>query len=334
MVSFAVVVDRFNKYLYESQKSPRTIEAYTLAVRTVLTPVQDDWTDYARVHRYLQDWRNRLIALRIAKVISAERISVPLAGLRAFFKYAKMQQLITHDPTDEIIGPAPAQRLPRPMSLEDLRRLFAVLPDGTAKTADEWRDRALIECFFNGLRSVEACRLNIRDIQFKPEVSSLVAELCGKRLSLRSIVINQDSASFLSAYLLERFLPGKWREYIRPGVENSSLQLFNIVDEFVLRNNAFANLPVFVDRETRLRRNQVNIIFRKYRSLSGISNRYGPHTLRHTCATQLLEADQSLAEIQEILGHKHIQQTILYTKVVEQRKAKAISRLPTMGAAF
>ncbi len=87
--------------------------------------------------------------------------------------------------------------------------------------------------------------------------------------------------------------------------------------------------PVFFHRNRRMTRREANRAFAAYRDRAGLSSSYGPHSLRHTCGTELLEQGVNLRVVQEILGHAHVTTTELYTQVRRGPKAKAMRLLPS-----
>ena len=86
--------------------------------------------------------------------------------------------------------------------------------------------------------------------------------------------------------------------------------------------------PLFAYNDKPITRRQSNRIFAKYRDQAGLSKDAGPHSLRHTCATNLLNADVDLRTVQEIMGHSSLRQTQRYTAVLTSKKQKAMNRLP------
>ena len=76
-------------------------------------------------------------------------------------------------------------------------------------------------------------------------------------------------------------------------------------------------------------RRQANRLFAQYRDRANLSSSYGPHSLRHTCGTELLEQGVNLRVVQEILGHAHVTTTELYTQVRRGPKARAMRLLPS-----
>jgi integrase/recombinase XerC len=155
------------------------------------------------------------------------------------------------------------------------------------------RDRAILELLYSsGVRVGELTGLNLGDI----DLDQGVMKVRGKGKKERIVPVGRPALSALSAYLVKR------KELIRAGAEN------------------YLEAPIFVNRRgTRLTERSVARIVEKYIRMSGVNKRVGPHTLRHSFATHLLDAGADLRVIQELLGHASLSTTQKYTAVSVSR---------------
>ncbi|MFA5047665.1 MAG: tyrosine-type recombinase/integrase [Patescibacteria group bacterium] len=157
------------------------------------------------------------------------------------------------------------------------------------------RDRAILEILFStGMRVSELTSLNI-DLFDRNKLSNKATKLedlemsiSGKGGSVRTIYFSQRALFWLGKYLLVRndLYPPLFINYQR-----------NESDEHRLSNRSIEN------------------IVKKYKSMAGLPVDATPHTLRHSFATDLLEQGADLRSVQELLGHKNIVTTQIYTHV-------------------
>lgn len=177
-------------------------------------------------------------------------------------------------------GPRLEKRLPHFFSVEETERL---LGRAQARTPLGMRDRALLELLYaSGLRVSEACGADLRDLSL--ESGEVLVH--GKGGRERLVPFGGAAASALRDYL----------SYGRPRLAHTSQALF--------LNN----------RGGRLTTRSVRRILAAYELQAGLPRR-GPHTLRHTFATHLLEGGADLRVVQELLGHQSLSSTQIYTHV-------------------
>jgi site-specific recombinase XerD len=315
-------------------KSERTVEAYTGAVRRVLA-TRADWADAEAMAPLLQAWRSQLQTLKFAKRVSDSKIRVEVAGLRSFFRWCISRGLVAVNPMDGVKSIKRDDRLPRPMAVPDVERLLSVLPITPASTLAEMRDRAMVECFIHGLRNVEVCRLQVGWVAYASGSKTLKLNVLGKGVRWREVYMNPASASFLAAYLLEQYAHGQWQGWMEQIQADSPVEkLLYVYGMWHDAHPELAERPVFVNGNRGVYRQEVNRIFRHYRDLAGLPASYGPHSLRHTCGTELLSKGEDIRTVQEFLGHKDIRTTQDYTRVLPDAKVRAATKLPGMGTAI
>ncbi len=95
-----------------------------------------------------------------------------------------------------------------------------------------------------------------------------------------------------------------------------------------LRTRSDDNAALFVGRQGRLSKRWVQALFSRYATLADLPpNRRHVHTMRHSMATHLLDAGESIDFVQDHLGHRNIESSLVYARVSDRRRSKAISRL-------
>lgn len=183
-------------------------------------------------------------------------------------------------------SPKIPQSLPRFLTVDDTFKLVE-RPEGIGLLPV--RDRAVLELLYSsGLRVSEVAGLDVDDLNMKEQL----VKVKGKGRKERMVPVGDKARDALKAYLIERAL-------------------------FRRRRGALpSEAPLFVNRRgTRLTDRQVRRIVVKYGGEIGIHGRIGPHILRHTFATHLLQGGADLRVIQELLGHSSLSTTQKYTHV-------------------
>jgi len=285
----------------------------------------------------LAQWRERRQRAFHRKQVSAAKIRGDVAALRSFYAALVTGGLYPRHPAASLPSAGRVQWRPRPMPLADVERLFTLANPVHDGRIDDvvLQDRAQLELYLNGLRSVEVCRLTLDAIRFEADQETLVLHIIGKGGKEREVPPSPDSAAFVALHILERFAPD-WRalraeiltELPADQPYRDRLALLLTADQ-VLRAMQGRTDAVFQHNGHPMTRCETNRMFIRYRTRAELPARYGPHSLRHTCATELGERGVDIRQIQELLGHADIRTTQMYTDVRIGAKAAAMRKLPT-----
>jgi len=218
-----------------------------------------------------------------AKTTVARRI----AALRSWFRFLCRQSALTVNPAEGVRSPRRDKILPHFLSAQDVERLLAA-PKGDEPLSK--RDKAILETLYSaGLRVGELAGLNLDDLDL--ESATVTVRGKGKRERLALLGIPAQKA--LREWLQRR------TELITPARKQPAV---------------FLN-----QRGGRLTVRSVGRMLEKYLALAGLDPRTSPHTLRHCFATHLLDAGADIRGVQELLGHRHLTTTQIYTHVSTQR---------------
>ncbi len=283
----SAALEEFRRYLHaERGLSPHTVRAYVSEVRRLAE------SDEARGAAGLDAIEALAVRSYLAGFHRTHRASTRnrrLAALRSFFRFRVRVGAMPSDPTDGLPGPKPERRLPDPLSAQDCERLV----EGEVARRDPelvLRDRALFDFLYaTGLRVGEAVSLRVRDVD--PDRREV--RVLGKGNKERVVPVPSQALESLRAYLDAREQPGLLAE------------------------------PLFLNaRGTALGDRGVRGILRKRLLALGVPRRASPHTLRHSYATHLLDADVDLRSIPELLGHSRLSTTQRYTRVSPERLAR------------
>ncbi len=205
-----------------------------------------------------------------------------LASLRSFFRFGQREGWTTSNPAKPLRNPRQPRNLPHFLSAEDIGRLLqAPSPDDSLGL----RDRAILETLYSaGLRVSELAGLIDSDLDF----SAGILRVRGKGRRERLAPIGSYAIRALGRWLAVRKLSA--RERSGPAA------------------------PVFTNKfGRRLTTRSVARMLEKYLQQTGLDSRTTPHSLRHSFATHLLDQGADIRSVQELLGHKSLVTTQIYT---------------------
>ena len=216
-----------------------------------------------------------------------------LAAIRMMHSFLLAEDRRRDNPTSRIEGVKVPSGVPKPLSMEEVDVLLAVM---VGDSAAEMRDRALMEFLYaTGARISEACDLNLDDL----DLSSRVVRLFGKGSKERVVPFGRMAEERLREYISNagraQLVPDVWSR----GSDRDAVFLTN--------------------RGKRLNRQKAWHVVRDAGLRAGITRDLSPHVLRHSCATHMLEHGADLRIVQEMLGHATISTTQIYTKVSNDR---------------
>lgn len=282
-----------NRYLVflqaEQNKSPLTIRTYRESLNLLLElcgvsdPLSFDKQSIRVYKSALHTFRTRQ-----GKELRVRTKNHHLTVLRAFLRYLIQEEELNVYPPDRVSRFKEEQRQVKVLYSDDLQRLLEA-PDVSTRAGK--RDRAILELFFStGLRLQELRSLNRKDVNFKTREISVR----GKRGKIRVVFVSNNAAKALEEYLETRV--------------DSLSPLF-------IRNPERAQQVMPPGEEFRLSRISIYNGVKKYALKAGIVTDPSPHTLRHSFATDLLRNGADLRSVQEMLGHKDLSTTQIYTHV-------------------
>jgi tyrosine recombinase XerC len=201
-----------------------------------------------------------------------------LAAIRSFLRYLHREGHLKANPARLVATPKTQKLLPKFLTIDDVFTLIEK-PGGIGFMPV--RDRAILELLYSsGLRVSEVSGLNAEDINTKEGL----VKVRGKGKKERIVPVGSKAVDAIRSYLVEKLLLKR------------------------------KDRAMFLNRRgTRLSERGIRRIVVKYAKLSGIRDDIGPHTLRHTFASHLLQAGADLRVIQELLGHSSLSTTQKYT---------------------
>lgn len=229
------------------------------------------------------------------KPITVQYANSQARTVRLLFKLLYKRGLIMSDITAMLEPLRDPQRLPRGIMNKD--QVMQMLQQPYMTTPLGFRDRAILEVLYStALRGGELCRITLYDL----DLSARTLRVLGKGSKERVVPIGKVAAGYLGEYI-------KSVRGILQGKRNSSIIFLSAT-----------GLP--------LRTADLGRIVRTHRDKAGLPDNITVHSLRHTCATEMLKGGASIRHVQELLGHASIQTTQIYTHVVQTDLQKAHAR--------
>lgn len=205
-----------------------------------------------------------------------------LSGIKAFYKYLIIENMVTRDPAFLLESPKIARKLPDTLSIVDINNLIAAIDHSKA---EGMRNKAMLEVLYGcGLRVSELINLKISNLYLNIEF----IKVTGKGDKERLVPIGAEASKYLSIYLDQQRVHAE----IKPGKE-----------DYVFLNRRGAPLS----------RVMIFIIIKDLAQKIGLKKSISPHTFRHSFATHLIEGGADLRAVQEMLGHESITTTEIYT---------------------
>lgn len=282
MMDWSSTIKGFKAYLkLEKSLSDNSIEAYL--------------RDIGRLHRFIEDQDLKVSPEKVDLKLLRDFVQSlydqklndhsqarTLSGIRAFYKFLLIEDLIDTDPTELLDSPKLSRKLPDTLSFDEITRIIDTIdlstPEGT-------RNKAMLETLYGcGLRVTELTDLRISCLHFDVDFIRVI----GKGDKERLIPIGQDAQKYIEIY--------------RTSVRNH-LNIKKGHEDFLFLNR----------RGSKISRMMVFNIIKEHTQLAGIRKKVSPHTFRHSFATHMIERGADLRAVQQMLGHESITTTEIYT---------------------
>jgi len=218
-----------------------------------------------------------------------------ISGIKRFFDYLIVENILTENPLENIETPKIGYKLPVTLTLIEIDKLISSIEK---KSKNKLRNIAIIETLYScGLRVSELISLKISDLYFNESV----IKVTGKGNKERFVPISKSAINYIDNYINKK----------------RNFQKINKGSEDTL----FLN-----ERGSGLSRVMIYIILDNLKIIADIKKKIGPHTLRHSFATHLLENGADLITIQNMLGHENIVTTERYLHVNRKHLVESISK--------
>ena len=251
-----------------------------------------DWKSVELKHliSFLEHERERALANQpkeSARRLSGESVYLEIAALRAFYRFAENEKLLSSNIAENLSLPRRWKRLPKSLTSQEIEKLL--MPENP-ETPQSLCDQAILElAYASGLRLAELRGVRLEQLHLEAGFINVI----GKGNKERVLPLGKKAVA-----ALERYISVGRPKLVTP---RSPANVF-----LTKRGTPFAAVTLWLRIKQRVRR-------------AGIARNVTPHMLRHSFATHLLENGADLRIIQELLGHATIATTEIYTHVAGNR---------------
>jgi integrase/recombinase XerD len=223
-----------------------------------------------------------------------------LSGIKSFYKYLLIENLVKDDPTTLLEGPKLGRKLPDFLTVEEVNAIIGAID--LSKPEGE-RNKAMLETLYSsGLRVSEL--VNLKKSNLHAEIGLL--KVTGKGNKERLVPVGSVALKQIATY------ESAYRNHIQIKPGNEDILFLN-------------------RRGAKLTRVMIFTIIKQLVTAAGIKKSISPHTFRHSFATHLIEGGADLRAVQEMLGHESITTTEIYTHLDREYLRSAILQFHPRG---
>jgi len=281
-MNWEILIKQFKHYLQlERSLAANSVEAYVHDIvklrefleisNIVVSPLKLEQAHIQAFLKYINDLG-----------LSAHSQARILSGIKAFYKFLLMEEMIQKDPSELIEGPKLGRKLPDTLDFHEIEKMFESID---VSTPEGFRNRAMLETLYSsGLRVSELVSLKITNVFF--DMGFL--KILGKGEKERMVPIGREALKFIRIYL-------------------DDVRVHLTIDK------ASENIVFLNRRGKHLSRVMIFMLIKNLAVKAGVRKNISPHTFRHSFATHLIEGGADLRAVQMMLGHESITTTEIYT---------------------
>ncbi|MFN8321052.1 MAG: site-specific tyrosine recombinase XerD [Chitinophagales bacterium] len=281
-MSWSAYIKGFKSYLQlEKSLSANSVEAYVRDISKLVNYLETEKLNLSAEQIELKHLEGFIKAINELGFDATSQARI-IAGIRSFYRYLLMEDVISVNPTELLSAPKLSRKLPDTLSVEEIN---ALLNSIDLSTAEGMRNRAMLEVLYGcGLRVSELTTLKISNLFLDVEFIKVL----GKGDKERLVPIGSQAVKYIQLY----------KNQVRVHVPIQKGQ-----EDFLFLNR----------RGKGLTRMYVFLVIKECAGKIGLQKVISPHTFRHSFATHLIEGGADLRAVQEMLGHASITTTEIYT---------------------
>ncbi len=282
-MNWSPTIKGFKAYLQlEKSLAKNSVEAYIADVEKLF-----QYLDMSEIHLAPEKITQKHVESFLKWVseigLNARSQSRIISGIKAFYNYLLLEEIIAVSPVELIETPKIGRKLPEVLTIEEIDKIIAVID---LSTPEGLRNKAILETLYScGLRVSELIGLQISHLLLDEGFVRVV----GKGDKERITPIGGAAVKHITIYI----------EHVR-----NHLPKIDKASEDILFLNR---------RGKQLTRVMIFTIIKKLTQQAGINKTVSPHTFRHSFATHLVDGGADLRAVQEMLGHESITTTEIYT---------------------
>lgn len=288
------ILEEYKDYItIERSFSENSIEAYMRDINSFYNFLKSFGEKYEKIESVDLNSIQNFIYLLNNNDISIKSQSRIISGIRSFFKYLILEDLIEDDPSELIEMPKKEDKLPTVLSIEEVESLINA---NDMSTKEGERNRAIVELLYGcGIRVSELINVKITDLHFDESYIMVI----GKGNKQRIVPIGTYAISSIKNYI------DNTRNQIKIHIEYQNYLFISRLGKGLTRIMIF------------------NII-KELSKKANIEKEVSPHTLRHSFATHLVDNGANIRAVQEMLGHESILTTEIYVNFDTKQMREAI----------
>lgn len=288
------LIKNFKNYLkIERNLSKNTITSYLFDLQKLNIFLEEN--NFSSNPSHIKESTLKKFVYKISKEIKPSSQARIISGIKRFFDFLILENILNENPLQNIETPKIGSKLPTTLTVKEIDKLIDSID---IKSKNKIRNKAIIEILYScGLRVSELITLKVSDLYFNESI----IKVTGKGNKERFVPISKGAINYIEKYLNEIRVFQK----IKKGSEDT----------------LFLN-----ERGSGLSRVMIYIILNDLKIKAEINKKIGPHTLRHSFATHLLENGADLITIQNMLGHENIVTTERYLHVNRKHLVESISK--------
>lgn len=295
--------------------SHNTLRAYSIDLDAYIAWVLARQYDALSItHRQLREY----LASLSSKGYATRTINRHLSAIRSWYKWFVWQGYTTSDAPAALASPKNPKTLPRVLNHNDIATLFNAFDESTPEGV---RDRCFVEVLYaTGCRISEAAQLTLGDI----DMHEAQIRLFGKGSKMRIVPVYKECLDELSEYITKarpRLLAARTVASRRRGADKSTADATRDTTATGASNRLFISTRGNPMSTTALR-----YVFDSYIAKTNLPASLSPHSMRHTFATDLLSGGADLRSVQELLGHRSLSTTQIYTHVSIDAMKRAVKQ--------
>ena len=294
-MSWKSYIHGYQSYLrLEKSLSPNSVEAYVHDVQKLTQYLDHTGNLAGPAQLALKDIQGFLRWISELGMTARSQARI-VSGLKGFYKYLLLENIIRKDPTELVESPKTGRKLPVFLTVTEINSLIEAID---LSTPEGKRNKAILETMYScGLRVTELVNLKITNLYFNEGFIKVV----GKGNKERLVPLSAMAQNEIVYYLRE----------IRTGIPVRS---------------GSEDIVFLSRRGSKLSRVMIFTIIKALATQAGIKKSISPHTFRHSFATHLVEGGADLRAVQEMLGHESITTTEIYTHLDREYLRSTISQ--------